>query len=338
MEAGRQGRPVKEPAGGRTSKALTSLGILEIEVAIVTVSAEIGCPAEETARLAAARLGFHLLTGYELSEALTDEFGSIAIPDPAWASAVQSILCRLAAEHHLLFAFPCCESLFAGFPAVLRVHLAASESRKIGNFMLEHQLDQPRAKRRLASAVRKQQAFHDARFDTPAPAPDIVIHTTDWTVEQVAQLIHSATECRPLQLSKPALTQFEFDLRLTLASHGIAPNGHARVKAKGFSHSSEELFANLLDFYRIAWNYEPRSFPLQWNESGAVTEAFTPDFYLPESDLYVELTTMRQSLVTRKNRKVKLLKAIYPHINIQIFYQKDFQDLVFKYGIRAAGD
>ena len=86
---------------------------------------------------------------------------------------------------------------------------------------------------------------------------------------------------------------------------------------------------------RLRRDYEPRSFPLQWNESGDVTEAFTPDFYLPEGDLYVELTTMKQSLVTRKNRKVKRLKAIYPHINIQIFYQKDFQELVFKYGIRA---
>jgi hypoxanthine phosphoribosyltransferase len=47
----------------------------------------------------------------------------------------------------------------------------------------------------------------------------------------------------------------------------------------------------------------------------------------------VELTTMKQALVTKKNRKIKLLRTIYPHINIQVFYQKDFQDLVFKYGL-----
>jgi hypoxanthine phosphoribosyltransferase len=95
------------------------------------------------------------------------------------------------------------------------------------------------------------------------------------------------------------------------------------------------MFANLLDFYRIEWQYEPRSFPLQWDKDGRISEAFTPDFYLPEFDLYVELTTMKQALVTRKNRKVKLLRAVYPHINIQVFYQKDFQDLVFKYGLRT---
>jgi hypoxanthine phosphoribosyltransferase len=123
-------------------------------------------------------------------------------------------------------------------------------------------------------------------------------------------------------------------MRFELAKRGIVPAGRARVTRASFSHPSEEMFANLLDFYRIQWEYEPRSFPLQWDKDGRVTEAFTPDFYLPELELYVELTTMKQSLVTRKNRKVKLLRAIYPHINIQVFYQKDFQDLVFKYGLK----
>jgi hypothetical protein len=309
-------------------------------VAFVSVSAEIGCPAEETARLAATRLGFYLLTEFDLAQALEEEFGSIDIPAPAWVPAVQSILCRMAAERHLLLIFPGSEYLFQGFPTVLRIHLTASEARKTGNFMLEHQLDRPAARRRVASAVRKRQALYQARFEGADPPPaDLSIQMANWSAEQAAHLICSAATTRHLEeqgyLSGAGLTQFEFDMRLALASHGIAPKGRAGVKSKIFCHPSEELFAHLLDFYRIAWVYEPRSFPLQWNESGSVTEAFTPDFYLPECDLYVELTTMKQSLVTRKNRKVKLLKAIYPHINIQIFYQRDFQDLVFKYGIRA---
>jgi hypoxanthine phosphoribosyltransferase len=126
----------------------------------------------------------------------------------------------------------------------------------------------------------------------------------------------------------------QFKTRLELARHGITPAGRADLRKVAFGHPSEEMFANLLDFYRIQWAYEPRSFPLQWDKDGHVTEAFTPDFYLPEFDLYVELTTMKQALVTRKNRKIKLLRAVYPHINIQVFYQKDFQDLVLKYGLR----
>ncbi len=154
---------------------------------------------------------------------------------------------------------------------------------------------------------------------------------------QAAEMLAAAAARRLDQqglLSPNAADEIEFETRLELAKRGIVPAGRARVTRASFGHPSEEMFANLLDFYRIQWEYEPRSFPLQWDKDGRVTEAFTPDFYLPELDLYVELTTMKQSLVTRKNRKVKLLRAIYPHINIQVFYQKDFQDLVFKYGLK----
>jgi hypoxanthine phosphoribosyltransferase len=93
------------------------------------------------------------------------------------------------------------------------------------------------------------------------------------------------------------------------------------------------MFANLLDFYRIAWEYEPRSFPIQYDPDGKPLEFFTPDFFLPEFDAYIELTTMKQAHVTRKNRKVRLLRELYPGINIQVFYQKDFENLIFKYGL-----
>jgi len=120
-----------------------------------------------------------------------------------------------------------------------------------------------------------------------------------------------------------------------LAKRGIVPAGRARVTRASFGHPSEEMFANLLDFYRIAWEYEPRSFPIHLGADGNVLEAFTPDFYMPEFDLYVELTTMKQSLVTKKNRKVRLLRELYPALNIQVFYQKDFENLIFKYGLAA---
>jgi len=153
----------------------------------------------------------------------------------------------------------------------------------------------------------------------------------------VAELIQSAALQRELAdsglLSAAAGAHLQFQVRLKLSRYGIQPPGRVSLKNKVFVHPSEEVFANLLDFYRVAWEYEPRSFPIQWDKEGRVLEAFTPDFYLPEFDLYVELTTMKQSLVTKKNRKVKLLRTIYPHINIQVFYQKDFENLIFKYGL-----
>ncbi|HEX3219435.1 MAG TPA: hypoxanthine phosphoribosyltransferase, partial [Candidatus Limnocylindria bacterium] len=58
-----------------------------------------------------------------------------------------------------------------------------------------------------------------------------------------------------------------------------------------FAHQSEAELARILDFYDVEWRYEPDTFPISWNAAGAVVESFSPDFYLPEVDLYLELTT-----------------------------------------------
>lgn len=104
-----------------------------------------------------------------------------------------------------------------------------------------------------------------------------------------------------------------------------------KARSVTFAHPSEEEFARILDFYKIEWVYEPRSFPLRW-EGEAVTEMFTPDFYLPGLDLYIELTTLKQSLVTTKNRKLRHLKELYPEIKITLLYKKDYDRLLAKYG------
>jgi hypothetical protein len=100
-----------------------------------------------------------------------------------------------------------------------------------------------------------------------------------------------------------------------------------------FAHASERQFARLLDFYQIEWEYEPRSFDLEWDREGNVIQRFTPDFYLPAYDLYIEITTLNQKLVTRKNRKVRRLREHYPDIQCKVFYQRDYLSLVTKYGL-----
>jgi hypothetical protein len=100
-----------------------------------------------------------------------------------------------------------------------------------------------------------------------------------------------------------------------------------------FAHDSERQFARLLDFYQIDWDYEPTSFDLDWDPDGRVTQRFTPDFYLPAYDLYIEITTLNQKLVTKKNRKVRRLRELYPDVHCKIFYQRDYLSLVRKYGL-----
>ena len=98
-----------------------------------------------------------------------------------------------------------------------------------------------------------------------------------------------------------------------------------------FAHPSEEEFAKILDFYRIRWQYEPRTFAVRWDNDGEVVESFTPDFYLPDYYLYIELTTLKQELVTKKNRKVRQLKRLYPEINVKVMYAKDYNRLLEKF-------
>ncbi len=100
-----------------------------------------------------------------------------------------------------------------------------------------------------------------------------------------------------------------------------------------FVHPSEAEFARILDFYQIAWEYEPRTFELRWDGQGNVVEAFTPDFYLPEQDLYIELTTMEQRLITKKHRKLRRLRELYPNVNIKLLNRSDFKQMILKYGL-----
>lgn len=99
-----------------------------------------------------------------------------------------------------------------------------------------------------------------------------------------------------------------------------------------FAHESEAELARILDYYGVAWRYEPVTFPISWNAGGAVVESFAPDFYLPEIDLFVELTTLKQSLVRKKNRKLRHLRQLYPEVRVKLFYARDFKALMLKYG------
>jgi cytidylate kinase len=310
-------------------------------MALIAVSGHPGCRFEEVARFSAQKLGYELLTQSRIRALTSEEFGEGApIPDKAYPSLVTSILGRLATEHHIVYCALGGELQARHFPGTLRVHVVAPENVRIGNLMLDHRLDRPAARKLLLELEAAERADRKAKFGksrATADLFDIVLNSELLSTEQMADFVIGAVTAAGLAergfLSPAAEQQLQFQMRLKLARYGIVPPGNVTLRKKQFAHASEEMFANLLDFYRIAWEYEPRSFPVQYGEDGSVLVSFTPDFYLPEFDLYVELTTMKQSLVTRKNRKVRLLRELYPHLNIQVFYQKDFENLIFKYGL-----
>jgi hypothetical protein len=90
--------------------------------------------------------------------------------------------------------------------------------------------------------------------------------------------------------------------------------------------------ARILDFYDVRWEYEPHVFPILWNLDGDVIESFAPDFWLPDLGLYLEMTTLRQRLVRRKNRKLRRVRELYPDLRVKLFYARDFRALMLKYG------
>lgn len=287
---------------------------------LILFSGKAGSGAEEAARLTALRLpSWELVTAERVASLLAEEFG--AVPEAAWGAAVTSVVARSAMAHGLILCVPGVERLFSEFPSVLRVRVEATAARRAGRIMLDRRLERPAAEALLAGL--DGGASVDAAFG-------VTFDEALVTPEQMALMVSAAAVESLLEASREAAIQFE--VRLRLAEHGLTPLGKASARKKPFANRSEEIFANLLDFYRIPWEYEPRTFVLSEEGNG---EAFTPDFYLPDADLYVELTTMKQKLVTKKNRKVKMLRERYPQINIQVFYQRDFQNLIFKHGVDA---
>jgi hypothetical protein len=115
----------------------------------------------------------------------------------------------------------------------------------------------------------------------------------------------------------------------------VSPPDDAALPHEGvrFAHNSERQFAKLLDFYGIAWEYEPHTFVLATDPQGRPTEAFAPDFYLPVFDLHVEITTLKQRLVTKKNRKARRVMELHPEVQVKVLYQRDYVNLMVKHGL-----
>jgi cytidylate kinase len=313
-------------------------------MAVITVSGPPGCRVEESARAIAQRLDYHLLSESVLRLSIVEAYGGeTVIPPNLYPSALEDILAHLAAQRHLVVQWNGAENLIPSFPGSLRIAITAGDRYRSGALMLDHGLDGASARRLLSQLDSEHRSLLREQFRRATFKPtgfDLVCNAESMDASEVAALVAEIVSLRGLTalglLTPGRQAEIEFHARLLLSRHGIVPAGRPSLRRNKFANRSEQIFANLLDFYRIAWEYEPRTFALSWDSAGRTAESFTPDFYLPEFDTFVELTTMKQPLVTRKNRKLKLLRSLYPNVNIQIFYQKDFQNLVFKYGLSPA--
>jgi hypothetical protein len=140
---------------------------------------------------------------------------------------------------------------------------------------------------------------------------------------------------RPTRSSVKAITVLSAEREVVQLEESIF-RSYCGIEPPRFANRSELECARILDFYGVRWEYEPRSFVLERDEAGRVLRAFTPDFYLPDHDLFVEVTVMKQALVTIKNRKVRELRRLYPHVRVKLFYRRDIQRLAQRHRLLLA--
>ncbi len=209
--------------------------------------------------------------------------------------------------------------VFRDHPQALRIRIIASEKVRTLRTVQKYGIADSEAQRLIEQSDKKHKKYLSTLYQTEWDDPlgyDLVLNTDHLSAGQCVELIAGYIQLNPFRPS----------------GEKIDKASRSNTAEVNFKHPAEEEFARILDMYGIEWQYEPRTFPVQWDAEGNVTMAFSPDFYLTKFDTYIEITTMDQKYVTTKNKKVKRLRELYPGININIVYKKDFHTLLKRFG------
>lgn len=311
---------------------------------IITVARQAESRGEALAERIAKELGYalvdrahlerlvlsHGLTGHELDDSDEEQRGQVGGPaDQVHVDYIQAALLDLAVREDLVIVGRGAQFLFRDCPWSLHVKVVASLGARRAGLQDRLGLSEAETDAVLAEVDRQRAEWIRQHYgaDWADPAHyDLILRTDRLGLEEAATVVRHAAGLRGIGGHLPEIaTWIESGRAETIPRQ--AEGGPA------FVHPSEAELAKVLDFYRIRWEYEPTSFPLARNEAGQPTEAFTPDFYLPDLNLYIELTTLKQDLVTDKNRKIRKFRELYPDKHLKIFYGRDFRSLIRKYGV-----
>jgi cytidylate kinase len=315
-------------------------------MAIITISRLTGSGGREIATATAAALNFQLIDRRAMDIVIdqqfpvrTEQLSRIKKDRRVYDEMMRSAIAEVAATHNVVILGSGAQFLFAKVASSLHVQIVAPLPYRIARIMRTAQVDRERAEKLIEGRDREKESFIRTLYakDWRDPAHyDLVINIDRFANEVAVDIIVRAAqakgiEAKPVELP-PQLREEILTTKLDVAQMADLAET-VEDKLPEFAHPSEREFARVMDFYRIRWQYEPKTFPIEWDENHNVLKAFTPDFYLPDLDLYIELTTMKQSLVTKKNRKVRRLRELYPEVNIKILYERDYRNLIWKYGL-----
>lgn len=296
---------------------------------VITVSREVESLGDEVALRLAKRLGYEFINREKWVAILRDHRDPLS-PDPPegekereeWVKAVGELLQGLAERRAFVLLGRGGQKLLAQCSFAFHLLVVAPVPVRLRRIMQRYKQDEVTASRILAEQDRQRERFLLRFFGVDWRNPlhyHLVVNTAFYDVEESCQLVLEAMK----RTSAPSLVE----------QASFFETSGFMERPVIFSHPSEEEFARILDFYGIRWLYEPRTFPLEWDSEGNVVEAFAPDFYLPDFDLFVELTTQRQKLVWRKNRKVRKLKELYPEVKIKVIYARDYEHILRKFDL-----
>ena len=213
--------------------------------------------------------------------------------------------------------------IVADWEDALHVRIIASKKVRIARAKKQFHVSDEEAEKILEKADKKHRKFVSTVFGVDLSEPSlyhIVLNTDALSVDACVSAVIALHQERVL-LRQMCLQAKTMDVQNNVSERPELKN------------QSEAEFAKLLDMYQIAWKYEPKTFPVEWDAEGNITMAFTPDFYLTKFDTYIELTTMDQKYVTAKNKKVKKVRQLYPGTNINVVYKKDFYSLIERFNL-----
>ncbi len=319
-------------------------------MAIVTISRLTGSGGREIATSTAHALNFQLIDRAAMDEVIDQQFpvrseqlSRIKKDRKVYDEMVRSAIAAVAASHNVVILGSGAQFLFARLAASLHVQIVAPLPYRIARVMRLAQVDRPAAEKIIEERDQSKETLIRTLYgkDWRDPAHyDLVLNIDHFSNEVAAEIIVKAAQAKGIEAMPVELSaQLREDILTTkLDVAQMAELEPIEDRLPEFAHPSEREFARVMDFYRIRWQYEPKTFPIEWDEDKNVVSAFTPDFYLPDLDLFIELTTMKQSLVTKKNRKVRLLREHYPDVNIKILYERDYRNLIWKYGLGNGTD
>jgi cytidylate kinase len=228
---------------------------------------------------------------------------------------------KQAAEGGAVFVGLGAQAVFQDHPSALHIRVIAPDEVRIERIQRKYGIDGRQAEKFITVSDRKHRRYLWEIYGLDWAQPSLYHLIVNTQKLSVASAAASILGILPEQASGPDA----LDLQLARKEN--------TDPSPAFVHRSEEEFARILDMYQVEWQYEPTTFPMEWDAEGNVTMAFTPDFYLPAYHTYIELTTMNQKYVTEKNKKVRQLRALYPEINIIILYKKDIHALLEKFGV-----